>query len=353
MRRFIFPTILPYTVYLSVKITRATMTNSPAPTQSSAVRLNQWLKILSISRLFRWVVYFFMIYGIYTNWHQAIEPGQLAQKYAYPDSKFIAIDGMEVHCRITGKGIPILLLHDAQSSLHTWQTWTDSLSQKYKVISVDLPGFGLTGPHPQGSYSAFMYASFLDSLVQKLDLKKFNLVGNGLGAQIAWHYAAEAQQRIDHMVLMNAPGFEPKRNTWILVLARTPVINRIIRRVTPRYFIRLMLEDIYADNIKVTDSLVQQHFDLFLRVGNRKAFTDRASVRDNRPPVEIIEKIKVPTLILWGAEDTRISPENAYKFHQKIKPAVLKIYRNTGHWPQEENPVQSAKDVKDFLEGNF
>ena len=93
--------------------------------------------------------------------------------------------------------------------------------------------------------------------------------------------------------------------------------------------------------------------DMFLRFGNRKAFTDRASVRDNRPPVEIIEKIKVPTLILWGAEDTRISPENAYEFHQKIKKAVLKIYRNTGHWPQEENPSQSAKDVKDFLEGNF
>jgi pimeloyl-ACP methyl ester carboxylesterase len=245
------------------------------------------------------------------------------------------------------------LLHDAQSSLHTWAGWTEKLSPKQQVVSVDLPGFGLSAPHPQGSYSAFMYASFLDSFLQKLNLKKVSIAGCGLGAQIAWQFAAESPERVDKLILLDAPGFEEKSNSLIDWLASTPVINRSLWKVTPRAFVRLSLEDVWADDALVTDSLVQRHFDLSLLPGHRKAFTDRASVRDNRPPIDLIERITAPTLILWGAEDTRISPEHAYDFHKRIRGALLKIYRNTGHWPQEENPVQTAQDVEAFLEGRF
>jgi pimeloyl-ACP methyl ester carboxylesterase len=198
-----------------------------------------------------------------------------------------------------------------------------------------------------------MYASFLDSFLQKLNLKKVSLAGCGLGAQIAWQFAAESPQRIDKLILLDAPGFEEKSTSLINWLASTPVINRSLWKVTPRAFVELSLQDVYADDALVSDSLVQRHFDLSLLPGHRKAFTDRASVRDNRPPIDLIEKITAPTLILWGAEDTRISPEHAYDFHKRIRGAVLKIYRNTGHWPQEENPEQSAIDVQAFLEGKF
>ncbi|MCY7327955.1 MAG: alpha/beta hydrolase, partial [Saprospiraceae bacterium] len=201
--------------------------------------------------------------------------------------------------------------------------------------------------------SAFMYANFLEQLVQQLELTSFHLVGNGLGAQVAWFYAAEYPTRLRKLVLLDAPGFEPKSTGSINLLARTPVLNRTIWTITPRAFIRLMLQDVYADDALVTDSLVQRHFELLLHPGNRKAFTDRAAVSNNRPPVDIIEKIMAPTLILWGAEDTRISPEYAYEFHRRIHRAVLRVYQNTGHWPQEEKPVQTARDVQAFLEGKF
>lgn len=290
---------------------------------------------------------------VWSNWHEDLPPAEYQAKYSFPDSKFVVVDGMEIHYRLSGKGDPILLLHDAQNSLHTWAGWTNILSEKQQVISVDLPGFGLSSPHPQGSYSAFMYASFLDSFLQKLNLKKVSIAGCGLGAQIAWQFAAESPQQVDKLILLDAPGFEEKSTSIINWLASTPVINRALWKVTPRAFIRLSLEDVWADNTLVTDTLVQRHFDLSLLPGHRKAFTDRASVRDNRPPIDLIERIAAPTLILWGAEDTRISPEHAYDFHKRIRGSVLKIYRNTGHWPQEENPTQTAQDVQAFLEGKF
>ncbi|MCC6280657.1 MAG: alpha/beta hydrolase [Saprospiraceae bacterium] len=327
---------------------------SPQSRPSLFAIARKWLGYLSLSFLIRWGIVLFLSYFLWKNWHEDIPVGSMVQQFASTDSRMLRIDDMDVHCRVTGKGEPILLLHDAQSSLHTWDAWTNVLSDKYKVISVDLPGFGLTGPHPRGSYSAFMYASFLDSLSKHLDLKKFHLAGNGLGAQIAWHYASESSSgKVDKLILLAAPGFETKKTSLVNLLARMPVLNRALWKVTPRSFIEIMLEDIYADDALITDSLIQRHFELLLRSGNRKAFTDRASVSDNRPPADVVEKITAPTLILWGAEDTRISPEHAYDFHRRIRGAILKIYRNTGHWPQEENPEQTAQDARAFLEGKF
>lgn len=325
----------------------------PDKTPENAVNARKWLGKLRVSSLIRWVFFLAAFFWVYRNWWDDVPFQDLRLQYTYPDSRFLYFDNMDVHCRIQGKGTPILLLHDAQSSLHTWSGWTEELARKYQVISVDLPGFGLTGPHPRGSYSAFMYAGFIDSLVSNLGLKKFHLAGNGLGAQIAWFYAADHPSRLDKLILLDAPGFEPKNTPWVMWLARTPVINGVMMKITPRSFIQLMLEDVYADDILVNDSLIQRHFDLLRRPGNRKAFIDRASVSDNRPPVDIVGRINTPTLILWGAEDTRISPEYAYEFHRRIPGSLLRIYQNTGHWPQEENAAQTLEDVLAFLEGKF
>ena len=317
------------------------------------IKLGRFVGKWSVFRILCWTITLLIGWWVFTNWHNDVTVNELAQKYAYPDSKWIEIDGQAIHYREAGKGAPILLLHDEGSSMHTWQHWCDSLSGKYTVYCVDLPGFGLTGPNLRGSYSAFMYASFLEHFTDTLGLEKFTLAGVGLGAQIAWFFAAEHPERLDKLILMDAKGYEKTGPSWLTVMAQTPLVNRVMWQITPRAFFKLMLQEIYADDRLITDSLVQRHFDLALRPGNRKAFTDRASVRDNRPPSDFIEKIKTPTLLLWGAEDAIISTSYAYEFHRHIRGSLIKIYQNTGHWPQEENGAESAADVKAFLIGKF
>lgn len=307
----------------------------------------------SVWQLLRWALVLVLVGWLVLNWYSDLPPHELAARYAYPDSHFLEMDGMIVHYRMSGRGEPIVLLHDANSSLHTWTIWTEVLSKQYQVISLDLPGFGLTGPHPQRSYSAFMYADFLERFTQALQLRRFHLAANGLGAQIAWVYASQRPQRLRKLILSNAPGFEPKNSSVLHTLAKTPILNRILWRITPRAAVRAFLEQVYADDSRINNTLVRRHHDLLRRTGNRKAFTDRATTGDNRPPAEIVENINVPTLIMWGAEDAILSPEYAYEFHRRIRKALLRIYQNTGHWPQEENAEQSAADVQAFLEGRF
>jgi pimeloyl-ACP methyl ester carboxylesterase len=317
------------------------------------IKLSRFVGQWSLGRLLRWGLFLGLSFWTILNWHRDLPLPDLQAKYRFPQSVDVVVDGQPVHCRIAGKGPAVILLHDEGSSLHTWSVWNDSLSQQYQVISVDLPGFGLTGPNPRGSYSTFMYANFLDQLADSLQLKKFTLAGVGLGAQIAWVYAIEHQQRLDKLILMSAPGYEAPNESALNYLARTPVVNSLMWRITPRAFFRLMLEEVWADDRQITDSLVQRHFDLALRPGNREAFTHRAAVRDNRPPSDFVKDINVPTLILWGAEDAQLSPQHAYDFHKAIRGALIKIYQNTGHWPQEENGPESAGDVRAFLDGRF
>lgn len=334
----------------------ATTAEDPDPTKEKKKRasVTKLLSGIRLGRIIRYGLVACLGIWLYLNWHPDLPMQTLMQQYSFADSQFLNIDGAQVHCRITGKGQPILLLHDGNSSLHTWDAWSKHFDlKKYQLISVDLPGFGLTGPHPRSSYSVFSYASFVDSLSNCLNIKRFSIAGNGLGALVAWYYVLENPSKVDRLVLLSAPGFEAKKSDWITLIARIPVLNRVMWSITPKSFFRLMLEDIYADNALVTPELVQRHFDLALRPGNRKAFTDRANVSDNRPPGEEVANINTPTLILWGAEDTRISPEYIYLFHKKIRKSVIRIYQNTGHWPQEENPERTAQDVQAFLEGRF
>lgn len=289
------------------------------------------------------------------NYYADIPLEQLKKQYALSESRFISINGMEAHVRISGKGEPVLLLHDAYGSLHTWINWTKILEKHYQVISVDLPGFGLTGPAPDGQYTAMMYDQFLDTLALKLNLSKFHLVGNGLGAKIAWMYAKEPENRLNKLVLLNAPGFEKNESKpWFSTIAKLPVLHTLTWYITPKSYVHAQITERFSDEDAVSDSLTQRYFDLLLRPGNRKAISDRAQSNEKWPEAgNNISKINVPVMIVWGADDRCISSKNAYLFHQKMPQSALRVYPRTGHWPQEENPEKSVEDVMKFLEGKF
>ena len=95
---------------------------------------------------------------------------KLIEKYTDENSSFIDVDGANVHYRVEGEGDPILLIHGTFSSLHTYDAWTKILKKKYKVIRFDLPGFGLTGPHPKNKYTIDKYTDFINEFLDVLEM---------------------------------------------------------------------------------------------------------------------------------------------------------------------------------------
>jgi pimeloyl-ACP methyl ester carboxylesterase len=274
---------------------------------------------------------------------------ELESDYANEQSEFMELNGLSVHYRDEGQGMPVVLVHGTAASLHTWDDWTDSLKKDYRVIRMDIPAFGLTGPHPDADYSIEAYVAFLGQFLDQLDIDSMYLAGNSLGGNIAWNFASEHPDKVKKLVLLDAAGYpSDEPDPWIFGLARTPVLNLIVSYLTPRFIIKNNLEQVYFDDSKITDSLVTRYHRMSLRAGNRQAFIDRAKT----PFVDHtakLEQLDMPTLILWGDHDTWIPLEDGQKFAWDIEHSELLVLENTGHVPMEESPEESVGPMIDFL----
>ncbi|MEN8966693.1 MAG: alpha/beta hydrolase [Polaribacter sp.] len=278
----------------------------------------------------------------------------LKVEYANQYSKFIEIDGMQVHYRIEGEGFPIVLIHGTASSLHTWDAWTKELKKTNTIIRMDLPAFGLTGPNATADYSIKSYTNFLHQFLTKIKIDTFHLVGNSLGGNIAWNYAAEHAEKVEKLILVDASGLPTnKPQPAVFKMAKTPVLSSLFLYVTPKFFIEKNMKEVYADDAKITDELVTRYHKMALRTGNRQAFIDRARMDfklGSKANLEKLKRIQTPTLLLWGAKDTWIPLNNGKRMDSMMQNSKLVVLENSGHVPMEENPEESLEILKDFIE---
>lgn len=282
--------------------------------------------------------------------HFDISAEELKEVYANEASQFMELDGMQVHYRDEGEGDVMVLIHGTGASLHTWNEWAEELTKNHRVIRCDIPAFGLTGPHPKHLYTIDSYVSFLHQFLGKLNVDRFTLAGNSLGGNIAWNYAADYPNEVENLILLDPSGYPSEgKRPWVIDLAATPILNVIIKYMTPRGLVENNLKEVYFDDSKLTEEVIDRYHKMTLREGNREAFIARAKTKyvDNSSK---LKKIKAPTLLLWGKEDRWISPSLGEKFQEKIPNAELVIMEGIGHVPMEESPAESLEVVMEFLE---
>lgn len=292
-----------------------------------------------------------LLFGLAVAFHirADITVEDLKPTYAPPPSQFLLLDEMEVHFRDEGTGPALVLLHGTGASLHTWDGWAEALTDSFRVIRLDLPGFGLTGPHPLHDYQIDTYVHFLCRFLEKRGVERFHLAGNSLGGQIAWTYVLHHPEQVDKLILLDPAGYPGNRGLPLIFrMGQTPGLNTMLRHVTPRFLIERNLRDVYANDVLVTPELVDRYYALALRQGNRDAFIARTQVVQEDRFAQL-GQITQPTLLLWGEQDTWIPASDAAHFVDKLPNATLITYPNVGHVPMEELPKQTAADARRFL----
>jgi pimeloyl-ACP methyl ester carboxylesterase len=290
----------------------------------------------------------------------------LVARWAPPPSDFIEVQGQVVHLRDVGprhtgadSPLPIVLIHGTSASLHTWEGWAAALQGQRRVISFDLPGFGLTGPwsdtfngpYPHALYEGDAYARFTLALLDKLQVQRAVLGGNALGGEVAWRTAYLAPQRVASLVLVDAvgPPSTPLAVPIGLRMARWPLVNRAMESLLPRPLVARSVADVYGKPARVSEALVDRYFELTLREGNRRALVTRLENTKPGADAERIPTLRLPTLILWGGRDRLIPPSAGRQFHQQIAGSQIVIFDGLGHVPQEEDPASTVAAVKVFL----
>ena len=297
-----------------------------------------------------------LLAALFVLYKSDIPAETIRMNYADTTSQFLPLMGMQVHFRDQGNQsdtVPLVLIHGLSSSLHTWDSLVVRLKENRRIIRLDLPAFGLTGASPEGEYSWDYYNRFVDSFLTAMNIKQCILVGHSLGGYVAWNQAIYKPQRLVKLILINSGGY-PRKNEKGNIgfkLASIPIVGNIITKFTPKKLIKKSLEDAYADDSKINDALVDRHFNLLLREGNRKATIDFFRQRATPLP-EKIKLVQVPTLIIWGEDDQMIDVSNAYKFQTDIKESKLKIISHSGHVPMEESPEAVFQAIKNYIQLN-
>jgi pimeloyl-ACP methyl ester carboxylesterase len=292
-------------------------------------------------------------------WHAPDRAAEtLVARWAPPPSDFIDVGGQLVHLRDEGPRDdpqPVVLLHGLSSSLHTWQGWVAALKRQRRVITLDLPGHGLTGPwtgpYAGSSYQADTLARFVLQVLDARRVQRFVVGGNSAGGDVAWRLALLAPARVQRLVLVDAVGPAVEGGTLPLgwQIARLPVFGVLTEWLLPHAFVAQGLAEAYGHPERVTGELVDRYYELALREGNRHALREKLAAWRPGEGAERIAELKLPTLILWGRRDRLIPLKAGQEFAHRIAGSHLVVFDDLGHVPQEEDPARSVQPVREFL----
>lgn len=288
----------------------------------------------------------------------------LASRYESAASRYVDLPGgIRMHYR--DEGAPdaptLLLIHGFSASLHTWEPWVERLAtgdarlNDYRVVSIDLPGHGLTRAPAGYQASIESFRDTVEAFARAQQLDSFFLAGSSMGGNVAWEYALEHPERVQGLILVDASGWPETRADYaqdplVFKLLRSPVAP-LLRDLDNTALIRQGLENSFFDPALVTDAMVTRYSELSRAPGHRDIILQltlgfRAR---NYASEERLAALRVPTLVLTGDHDRLVPPEHAQQFHAAIADSQLITFENVGHIPQEEASDQSAMAAHEFM----
>lgn len=289
--------------------------------------------------------------------HAQTSDAELRARYAAPPSQFIVIDGVPLHVRIEGRGPALVLLNGHLGSLHMWDDWVPSLVKRFRVVRLDYPPYGLSGPDPGNVYSTARAVTLLLGLADHLRLRRFHVGGTSNGALVAVSFAIEHPSRVDRIVVSTLPAGRPPPREPSADLKLAVAEAAAQAPMQPRSFWRAFLLDIMANDAAVTPALIDRYFDLNNRVG-AKAQVDayiqtQYRLWDSLNVPEYYARLTRPMLLQWGADGVvlprAIGDDVAALFVNA--PVQLTQYAGAGHLPMIEQPQATVSDAIRFLHG--
>lgn len=273
-------------------------------------------------------------------------PLEIATKiYADENSKFVTIDKMNIHYKEEGSGTALVLLHDAGLSLNIWDAWLPFLTPYFKVIRLDLPGFGLSPQSKKFDYKMDSYIYFIKKFTAAVDLglEQFYIGGIGFGGHLAWQYTLLHPHKILKLLLLNPQGQTlDKTNGLFPFENKSSFAKFILRWKGSQGAIKKQLQKSLGNQSVITDKLVKQTQELLICKGNRKSLVILAeNPLKNR--YDKISTIEIRTFIQFGSKNPNKD------FGKEMPKMKSKIYDGIGALPMLELPEQTAQDVIRFL----
>ncbi len=287
----------------------------------------------------------------------------LAARYENAASRYAELPGgVNIHYRVEGQqtGPTLVLIHGFSASVQTWEPWVARLGEDYRIVSLDLPGHGLTRAPAGYQASIEGYRDIVHQFLESQNIDRFALAGSSMGGNVAWEYALAHPEQLDALILVDASGWEDTSaeaasDPEIFTLLRNPVLGPLLMQLDGSRLVRQGLEASFADPAFVDDAMLNRYTELARAPGHRDILLQMTlGYRDrNYATAQRLAALNMPVLILAGDTDRLVPPAHAQQFHDAIPGSQLIMFESTGHIPQEEKPDESAMAVREFLRPIF
>ena len=258
-----------------------------------------------------------------------------------------------------GSGETFLFVHGFASSSYTWRYFEKYYSGKYRIISIDLKGFGKSSKPHDESYSVKEQSVILTNFIKKNNLCNVTMVGHSFGgAVILFSYITaeeEVKKSINKLILIDSAAYRQDFPDFISIL-RIPIINWLTLSLMPDNInSKTVLKESFFDHSKITDEMINTYASYLNMPGAHHALIQTAK---NIVPDDIdfitskYKDISIPVLIIWGEEDQIVKKSIGVRLHNEIPGSSFESIKKCGHIPQEECPGDALTIIDNFIKTN-
>ena len=275
------------------------------------------------------------------------------------DSRFIQINGINVHYKQMGSGEPvIILLHGFGASVFSWREVMTPLANYGTVIAFDRPAFGLTQrPMPgewqgQNPYSPEAQVALVIGLMDALEVDRAILIGNSAGGSVALSTALANPQRINGLVLVDAAVYSGGgAPAWIRPLLRLPQYDRVGQLISRSLLQNgdRLIETAWHDPTRISPEVIEGYQKPLLANNWDRALWELTKASSESGLADRLAELKLPVLVVSGDDDRIVPTDQSVRLSEEIAGARLVVFTACGHVPQEECPDQFLQAVKPFV----
>lgn len=275
------------------------------------------------------------------------------EEHIKSEHRIIIIDGMRIHVQLAGLGQPLILVHGLGGPL-MWQRVIEPLSHDFRVVVVDLPGFG-DSECLREPYSTIHYAEFLFNFLNVLKIERATLVGISYGAQIAVHVAHQHPDWVEKLVLISSTGlmtYTALMNNTLFWVIFSSIAKHIVLKSK---WLTCGIARLSFYNIRSRPKdLCDKYYAQLSPTGKRDALLNgmRNSVTKDPTFCTKLSELRTPTLIVWGKQDRTVPSGYASRFQQCIPHSEVRIFRDCAHSLPLEKPQELCDAIAQFIKSN-
>ena len=255
---------------------------------------------------------------------------------------------------------PVLLLHGFPTSSHDFVKVWPRLAKKHPLITLDFVGFGLSDKPASFGYGLFEQADVVLEVLKKLDVKRAHVVGHDMGTSVSTELCARRERgllpfEMASLTLTNGSVFiEMAHLQPAQKMLRTPGLGELFARLASYPIFRRSMRKLFAEPDSVDESELREMWALMSRANGAQRMAkiiDYVAQRHQyeRRWIGALERLDLPTLILWGAHDPVAVLPIGEKLAKTVPGARLRVLHDLGHYPQVEGPDAFARELESFL----